>query len=88
MNQRSYIEEALKRFNMEKCKPVGSPFDANSKFLKLSDEELRNVKREMKGVPYKIRAGSLMYAMVAMTGDITFAVSTVSQFMSKVGPSH
>ena len=43
MNQRSYIEEALKRFNIEKCNPVGSPFDANSKFLKLLDEEFRNV---------------------------------------------
>ena len=29
-----------------------------------------------------------MYAMVATRVDIVFAVSTVSQFMLKVGPSH
>ena len=88
MNQRSYIEEVLKRFNMEECKPVGTPFDVNSKLLKLLDEEFVNVQREMKGVPYKARVGSLMYAMVATRADIAFAVSTVSQFMSKAGPPH
>ena len=30
MNQRSYIEKVFKRFNMEKCKPIGTPFDVNS----------------------------------------------------------
>ena len=43
MNQRSYIEEVLKCFNMEECKLVGIPFDANSKLLKLSNEEYENV---------------------------------------------
>ena len=31
MNQKSYIEEVLKRFNMEECKPVGTLFDVNLK---------------------------------------------------------
>ena len=47
MNQKSYIEEILKRFNMEKCKLVGTPFDVNSKLLKFLDEEFMNVQREM-----------------------------------------
>ena len=46
MNQRSYIEQVLKRFNMEKCKPVGTLFDANSKLLKLLDEKFENVQRK------------------------------------------
>ena len=33
------IEEILKRFNMEECKPIRILFDVNSKLLKLSDEE-------------------------------------------------
>ena len=33
MNEKSYIEEILKRFNKEKCIPVGTPFDVNSKLL-------------------------------------------------------
>ncbi len=33
MSQRKYIEEVLKRFNMEECKPIGTPLDVNSKLL-------------------------------------------------------
>ncbi len=88
MSQRNYIEEVLKRFNMEDCKPVGTPFDANSKLLKFSDEEFGNVQIEMEGVPYKAAVGSLMYAMVGTRPDLAFAVSTVSQFMAKAGPPH
>ena len=88
MNQKNYIEEILKRFNIEECKLVGTLFDVNFKLLKLLDEEFMNVQREMEGVPYKARVGSLMYAMVAMRANITFAISTVSQFLSKAGPPH
>ena len=45
MNQNNHIDEVLKHFNMEECQPVRSPFDANSKLLKLSDEEFENVVR-------------------------------------------
>ena len=40
------------------------------------------------GVSYKTGVGSLMYAMVATRASISFAVSVVSQFMSKAGPPH
>jgi hypothetical protein len=60
----------------------------NSKLLKLSDEEFVNVQRKMEGIPYKAGVGSLMYAMVAMRVDISFVVSTVSLFMSKVSLPH
>ena len=49
-----YIEEVFKRFSMEECKPVGTPFNVNLKLLRLSDEEFMNVQREMEGVPYKV----------------------------------
>ena len=88
MKQRKYIEEVLKRFNMEECKPVGTPFDVNSKLLKCSDEEFVNVQRKMIGVPYKARVRFIMNAMMAPRADITFSVSTVSQFMLKAGPPH
>ena len=53
MNQMSSIEEVLKSFNMKEYKPVGTLFDANSKLLKILDEEFGNVqKKKMEGVPY------------------------------------
>ena len=42
----------------------------------------------MEGVSYKAGVGSLMYAIVAIRTNITFAVNRVSQFMLKVGPPH
>ena len=88
MNQRSSIEEALKHFNMEECKPVGPPFEMNSNLLKLSNEKFGNVQREMEGVPYKVGLGSLLYAIVAMRANIAFEVSTMSQFMLKASQPH
>ena len=88
INQRRYIEEVLKRFNIEECKHVETPFNANSKLLSLLDEEFRNVQKEMKGVSYKAGVGSLIYAMVATRANITFVMNTVSQFILKAGPPH
>ena len=88
MCQRKYIKEVLKRFNMEDCKPIGTPLDVNVKLMKLSVEEFEAIEGEMEGVPYKAGVGSLMYAMVATRPDLAFAVSMVSQFMSRAGPSH
>ena len=42
----------------------------------------------MEGVSYKAGGGSLMCAMVATRANVAFAVSTVSQFMSKASPPH
>ena len=88
MNQKSYIEDIFKRFNMKECKPVGIPFDTSLKLLKLLNEEFENVLREMEGVSYKAGVGSLMYAMVATKINIAFAMSTVSQFMSNADLPH
>jgi len=88
MSQRKYIEKVLKRYNMEDCKPIGTPLDANCKLLKLTEKEFEDVQVEMQGIPYKEAVGSLMYAMVGTRVDLAFPVSMVSQFMSRAGPLH
>jgi len=65
MSQTSYIEEVLRRFNIENCKPVATPSDVNSKLLKFSDEIFGNVQMEMEGVPYKAAVRSLMLPLEA-----------------------
>ena len=42
----------------------------------------------MSKVPYREAIGSLMYASVATCPDITFAVSTLSQFLDNPGDIH
>ena len=60
MHQRSYIEEVLKRFGMEDCKPISIPLDVKAQLLKLTDEEHEEHMQEMQGVPYKEAVGLLM----------------------------
>jgi hypothetical protein len=69
---------------MEECKPIGTLLDVNSKLLKLTEEEFQGIEEEMQGIPYKAVVGSLM----GTRPDLAFAVSMVSQFMSRAGPSH
>jgi len=88
MSQSKFIEEVLKCFNMEECKPIGTPLDVNSKLLKLMEEKFQGIQEEIQGIPYKAAMGSLMYAMVGTRPDLAFLVSMVSQFMSRAGPSH
>ena len=42
----------------------------------------------MKNVPYREAVGSLMYASMGTRPDITFAVSTVAQFLENPGAAH
>ena len=88
MSQHKYLEEILKRFNMEECKAIGTPLDTHVKLAKLTDEEFEEVRADMQGVPYKAAVGCLMYATVATRPDLAFPVSVVSQHMSKYGRMH
>ena len=60
MSQRKYIEGVLKRFNMEDCKPIGTPLESNLKLMKLTDEEYAEVEHQMQDIPYKAAIGSLI----------------------------
>jgi hypothetical protein len=63
MSPMNYTEEALKRFNMNKCKTIGIPSNVNTKFLRLLDEEFGNVHGALEGILYNAGVGSLMYTL-------------------------
>ena len=73
---------------MGDCKPIGTPFDIKTSLAKFSEEEYEEYSHEMKDIPYQEEVGSLMYAIVATRPDLAFAVSMVSQFVSKPGLVH
>lgn len=81
MNQRKYISDILKRFDMSECKPVSSPLDPNKK-LKACEENGVPVDSEL----YQSIIGSLMYLATSTRPDISYAVSALSQFNSR--PTH
>ena len=46
-----------------------------------TDEE----KKEMEGIPYSQVVGSIMFSMVSIRPDLSFAISVLSKFMSNLG---
>eukprot|EP00253_Pinus_taeda_P034357 PITA_34357 len=80
LSQRKYANEILKRFHMEKCKPMQTPLAG---FLQTQEEE-----EDMSHVPYASAVGSLMYAMVCAGPDIAHAMGVLSRFISKPGKEH
>ena len=80
--QRRYIDDILKRFGMDQCKPVASPVDISLKMTP-STEDNKPV-----DVPYREAVGALMHLMCATRPDIAFAVGMVSRFMENPQDVH
>lgn len=72
ISQTGYVNDILKRFGMESCKPAATPLDANQK-LTQAKEPLND-----ESYPYRELIGSLMYLALGTRPDICFAVNSLS----------
>ena len=83
ISQKAYLENVLKKFGMQDCKPISTPLESNARFEKLADDEKTvNIKE------YQAMIGSLTYASIATRPDLSAAVGALSQFMNKPGAEH
>jgi hypothetical protein len=82
IKQTLYIKRVLEKFGMADSHPVGTPLDPNVKLVKVPNDEHHDIPE------YRSAIGSLMYAAIGTRPDISFAVQTLSQFMSNPGPAH
>jgi transposase InsO family protein len=83
IGQPAYIENLLRKFEMEHCKPVSTPVNAGSK-LEIAKEEEECVEQPQ----YQSAIGSLMYLSVSTRPDIAYAVGTLARFSSKPTKEH
>ena len=74
LNQRKYVVEILKRFDMLECKAMATPMDTNLKLLADESSELMDVTQ------YRPIIGSLMY-LTNTRLDICFSMNTLSQYL-------
>ncbi|XP_048323873.2 retrovirus-related Pol polyprotein from transposon TNT 1-94 [Ziziphus jujuba] len=88
LSQEKYVERVIKRFNMDKAKPVSIPLANHFKLSKRLCPSSKEEIEEMASVPYSSAVGSLMYAMVCTRPDIAHAVAVVSRFLSNPGKKH
>lgn len=84
MNQRGYINEVLRRFGMDDCNPVSTPFDPSVKLEKGID---KSSKREL-DLPYREIMGCLTYIASSTRPDIAFSASYLGQFNNCYDESH
>ena len=87
MTQEAYIEDILKRFKMNNCKPISTPATTD-RLSKKDAPQTTEERKEMKTVPYRSLVGSLLFLTTATRPDIAVAVSEVARHMSDPGPKH
>ena len=88
LDQEIYIESILKRFNMDKCKPVAVPMNNSEKLTKEESPKSNNETAAMKDVPYQEAVGCLMYLAQSTRPDILYAVNMLSRFNKNPGQKH
>lgn len=88
MSQKKYIQDVLKRFNMQDCKPVATPMNPAVKLSKKMSPTTEEEKKQMRRIPYKNLIGSLMYLATSTRPDIAHAVSALSQFNENPDEEH
>jgi len=88
LSQTTYIESILARFSLTDAKSIDTPMLPRASYSKHDSPRTPNEIARMRRVPYREAVGSLMYASVATRPDITFAVSTLSQFLENPGEGH
>lgn len=80
LDQTSYLESILKKFNMENCKDMSSPMDVNLNTKILVNETVnkdKNVEKLCRQI-----TGSLMYAASGTRPDLCFPISLLSRYQS------
>jgi transposase InsO family protein len=88
LSQSSYIDSILARFALGDAKAQATPMVPGAIFSRSDSPSNPTDIDRMKKVPYREAIGSLMYASVATRPDISFAVSTLSQFLDNPGDAH
>ncbi len=88
LSQTTYINTILSCFSLSNAKPVATPIVPGADFRKSNAPSDNTEATHMKKTPYREAIGSLMYAAVTTCPDITFAISTLLQFLENPGKVH
>src|SRR5580765_5007727 len=88
LSQYAYIDAILARFNFGDLKPSAIPINPAAPLSKSqSPTKLEDIAK-MRNVSYREAVGSAGYADKGTRPDISFATSTVAQFLGNPGSTH
>ncbi|MBW0548305.1 hypothetical protein O181_088020 [Austropuccinia psidii MF-1] len=86
LDQQHFTESLLNQYGMTNCKPASTPLVPNDHLSPATDEE--KAKFEVLGVNFCSAVGSINYLRSATRPDLSFAVSTLSQYLENPGICH
>jgi hypothetical protein len=88
ISQRRYIDNLLRRYGMDDCKPISTPMEVKPKLTRLQCPQSGEEAASVRNLPYQSAVGAMMYAMLGTRPDIAFAIARLSQFSSNYGITH
>ena len=88
ISQRRYIDNLLRRYGMDDCKPISTPMEVKPKLTRLQCPQSGEQAASVRNLPYQSAVGAMMYAMLGTRPDIAFAIARLSQFSSNYGITH
>ena len=83
ISQQQYIDEILKRFNMNESRTVTTPMEKSS----LSELDIKD-ERAPENTPYRQAIGSLIYLVSGTRPDLAFCVRRLSQYLENPQKNH
>ena len=88
LSQMTYIETILDCFSLSDAKPYATLIVPGANYSRSQAPTDATEADYMRKIPYCKAIGSLMYVAVATHSDITFAISTLSQFLDNPSCIH
>ena len=88
LSQGSYINQILTKFHLDKARTTTTPMEPGANFTPDSPSVSPNLLSLSEKTIYQEMIGSLMYLSTMMWPDITYAVSTLSQYLDSPHTTH
>ncbi|MBW0491829.1 hypothetical protein O181_031544 [Austropuccinia psidii MF-1] len=86
LDQQHFIESLLRLYSMDKCKPVSTPLPPQAHMGPASEDEMA-IFKQLK-VSYHSAIGSINYLSTATWPNLSYAVSSLYQFLEDPGINH
>ncbi|MBW0545926.1 hypothetical protein O181_085641 [Austropuccinia psidii MF-1] len=86
LDQQHFTEALLEQYGMNACKTVTTPLTPNEHLCPATDNEISAFKNLK--VNYRSAIGSINYLSTATRPDLSFSVSTLSQYLERPGIKH
>jgi hypothetical protein len=88
LSQDAYIDKILNRSNMQDSKKGFMPMSHDITLSKNKCPSTPDEQERMRVIPYDLAIGSIIYTMLFMHQDLSYALSAMRRYQSDYGEAH